>query len=218
MKSYFNRYTNEISEDQYVTPIQDRQSQVNPHLDPFQISSINLFGLSPTRYNHPDVSRDSNNGRDFNVRLSEQPETYDVNTYDSFVSTTSDLGSLSEPDKYTYGNFNCFTSQFATKNETSNAVDINKTNQEKKNIRAGRKKNVVRDRPPSPTVLKKRRLAANARERRRMNGLNEAFDRLRQVIPSLDADHKLSKFETLQMAQTYISALRELLERDGSNR
>lgn len=31
--------------------------------------------------------------------------------------------------------------------------------------------------PASPTVMKKRRLAANARERRRMNGLNTAFDR-----------------------------------------
>nr|CAI5852856.1 unnamed protein product [Callosobruchus analis] len=66
--------------------------------------------------------------------------------------------------------------------------------------------------------MKKRRLAANARERRRMNGLNEAFDRLREVIPSLDAEHKLSKFETLQMAQTYINALRELLERGEDNR
>lgn len=48
------------------------------------------------------------------------------------------------------------------------------------------------------------------RERRRMNGLNDAFDRLREVIPSLGSDHKLSKYETLQMAQTYINALREL--------
>lgn len=31
--------------------------------------------------------------------------------------------------------------------------------------------------PASPNVMKKRRLAANARERRRMNGLNVAFDR-----------------------------------------
>lgn len=31
--------------------------------------------------------------------------------------------------------------------------------------------------PANPTVLKKRRLAANARERRRMNGLNTAFDK-----------------------------------------
>lgn len=66
---------------------------------------------------------------------------------------------------------------------------------------------------PSPNVMRRRRLAANARERRRMSGLNEAFDRLREVIPSIGTDHKLSKFETLQMAQTYISALGDLLER-----
>ncbi|XP_044269789.1 basic helix-loop-helix transcription factor amos-like [Tribolium madens] len=63
-------------------------------------------------------------------------------------------------------------------------------------------------------VMKKRRLAANARERRRMNSLNDAFDRLRDVVPSLGNDRKLSKFETLQMAQTYIAALHELLQRD----
>ena len=44
--------------------------------------------------------------------------------------------------------------------------------------KGGRKKNL---RPPSPTVLKQRREAANARERKRMNGLNDAFERLREV-------------------------------------
>lgn len=64
-----------------------------------------------------------------------------------------------------------------------------------------------------PTVVrKKRRLAANARERKRMKGLNEAFDRLRQYLPSLGNDRQLSKHETLQMAQSYISALAELLD------
>ncbi|XP_018320989.1 DNA-directed RNA polymerase II subunit RPB1-like [Agrilus planipennis] len=67
---------------------------------------------------------------------------------------------------------------------------------------------------PALEVMKKRRLAANARERRRMNSLNDAFDRLRDVVPSLGNDRKLSKFETLQMAQTYIAALHELLQRD----
>lgn len=64
----------------------------------------------------------------------------------------------------------------------------------------------------SPTILKKRRMAANARERRRMNGLNEAFDRLREVVPTPDTDQKMSKYETLQMAQTYILGLCDLLE------
>uniref|UniRef100_A0A3Q1JRW5 BHLH domain-containing protein n=1 Tax=Anabas testudineus TaxID=64144 RepID=A0A3Q1JRW5_ANATE len=61
---------------------------------------------------------------------------------------------------------------------------------------------------------RRRRLAANARERRRMLGLNVAFDRLRSVIPNLESDKKLSKSETLQMAQIYIATLSELLQ-DG---
>ncbi|XP_058118704.1 twist-related protein-like [Anopheles ziemanni] len=64
-----------------------------------------------------------------------------------------------------------------------------------------------------PTVVRrKRRLAANARERKRMQGLNEAFDRLRQYLPSLGNDRQFSKHETLQMAQSYIGALVELLD------
>jgi atonal protein 1/7 len=64
----------------------------------------------------------------------------------------------------------------------------------------------------SPVVKKKRRLAANARERRRMQSLNDAFDRLRQYLPQIGNDRQLSKHETLQMAQTYITALCDLLE------
>uniref|UniRef100_A0A1A9WY61 BHLH domain-containing protein n=1 Tax=Glossina brevipalpis TaxID=37001 RepID=A0A1A9WY61_9MUSC len=63
----------------------------------------------------------------------------------------------------------------------------------------------------SPVVKRKRRLAANARERRRMQNLNQAFDRLRQYLPCLGNDRQLSKHETLQMAQTYIAALGDLL-------
>ncbi|KAF9408003.1 hypothetical protein HW555_012163 [Spodoptera exigua] len=69
-----------------------------------------------------------------------------------------------------------------------------------------------RGRATSAAVLRRRRLAANARERRRMQNLNKAFDRLRGHLPSLGADRQLSKYETLQMAQTYISALYELLQ------
>uniref|UniRef100_A0A8D0G7I0 Atonal bHLH transcription factor 7 n=1 Tax=Sphenodon punctatus TaxID=8508 RepID=A0A8D0G7I0_SPHPU len=67
----------------------------------------------------------------------------------------------------------------------------------------------------------KRRLAANARERRRMQGLNTAFDRLRKVVPQWGQDKKLSKYETLQMALSYIMALSRILaeaERYSSER
>lgn len=63
----------------------------------------------------------------------------------------------------------------------------------------------------SSTVVRKRRLAANARERRRMQNLNMAFDKLRRHLPSLGNDRQLSKYETLQMAQSYITALCDLL-------
>ncbi|XP_011873773.1 PREDICTED: uncharacterized protein LOC105565300 [Vollenhovia emeryi] len=62
------------------------------------------------------------------------------------------------------------------------------------------------------TIVRKRRLAANARERRRMQNLNKAFDRLRTYLPSLGNDRQLSKYETLQMAQSYITALYDLLQ------
>ncbi|KAM3728341.1 Protein lin-32 [Dirofilaria immitis] len=66
---------------------------------------------------------------------------------------------------------------------------------------------------PSPHLLRMRRQAANARERRRMNNLNDAFDRLRTVLPSVGTGRRLSKFETLQMAQQYIDCLAELLNK-----
>ena len=61
-------------------------------------------------------------------------------------------------------------------------------------------------------VMKKRRLAANARERRRMDQLNHGFDRLRTVLPGMGPETQLSKYDTLQMAQEYIYQLSQLLE------
>ncbi|XP_017885433.1 protein atonal [Ceratina calcarata] len=78
----------------------------------------------------------------------------------------------------------------------------------------GSDRNLVRRRGKyvSSTIVRKRRLAANARERRRMQNLNKAFDRLRAYLPSLGNDRQLSKYETLQMAQSYITALYDLLQ------
>ena len=43
---------------------------------------------------------------------------------------------------------------------------------------------------------KYRRLMANERERKRMHGLNMAFENLRSVLPSLGSNKQFSKFET----------------------
>ena len=76
--------------------------------------------------------------------------------------------------------------------------------------RGGRKKSLC---APSPSVMRYRRDAANARERKRMNGLNDAFERLREVVPNLNSDQKMSKIETLLVAQTYIQSLVRLIRK-----
>lgn len=76
----------------------------------------------------------------------------------------------------------------------------------------GRKKRKKKKKSP---MTQYGRMAANARERRRMHKLNVAFDKLREVVPSV-SDRKLSKYETLQIAQSYIQALAELLSDVGN--
>ncbi|XP_077978809.1 uncharacterized protein LOC144434228 [Glandiceps talaboti] len=62
--------------------------------------------------------------------------------------------------------------------------------------------------------FKQRRVKANARERNRMHGLNEALDNLREVVPCYSKTQKLSKIETLRLAKNYIAALSSILESD----
>ncbi|XP_009695380.1 PREDICTED: LOW QUALITY PROTEIN: neurogenic differentiation factor 4-like [Cariama cristata] len=60
--------------------------------------------------------------------------------------------------------------------------------------------------------VRARRVKANARERTRMHGLNDALDNLRRVMPCYSKTQKLSKIETLRLARNYIWALSEVLE------
>lgn len=59
--------------------------------------------------------------------------------------------------------------------------------------------------------IKLRRQEANARERSRMHGLNDALENLRKVVPCYSKTQKLSKIETLRLAKNYIWALSETL-------
>ncbi|XP_059183258.1 musculin [Centropristis striata] len=62
------------------------------------------------------------------------------------------------------------------------------------------------------------RNAANARERARMRVLSKAFSRLKTSLPWVPADTKLSKLDTLRLASSYISHLRQLLQEDRFER
>jgi hypothetical protein len=73
-----------------------------------------------------------------------------------------------------------------------------------------------RQKTKNPAVVvklkKQRRNKANDRERNRMHGLNSALDTLRDVLPTLPDDAKLTKIETLRFAHNYIWALSETLK------
>ncbi|VVC29622.1 Hypothetical protein CINCED_3A009198 [Cinara cedri] len=56
-----------------------------------------------------------------------------------------------------------------------------------------------------------RRLESNERERLRMHSINDAFQSLREVIPHVKKDRRLSKIETLTLAKNYIIALTKII-------
>lgn len=75
---------------------------------------------------------------------------------------------------------------------------------------------------PAP-LSKYRRRTANARERTRMQEINDAFEHLRKVVPNFPTktgmdNTKLTKITTLRLAVNYIAALTQILKQaDAAN-
>ncbi|XP_046397704.1 pancreas transcription factor 1 subunit alpha-like [Ischnura elegans] len=59
--------------------------------------------------------------------------------------------------------------------------------------------------------MQQQRQAANLRERRRMQSINDAFEGLRAHVPTLPYERRLSKVDTLRLAIGYIGFLTELV-------
>ncbi|XP_027208946.2 heart- and neural crest derivatives-expressed protein 1 [Penaeus vannamei] len=62
----------------------------------------------------------------------------------------------------------------------------------------------------------RRKTSANKKERRRTQSINNAFAELRECIPNVPADTKLSKIKTLRLATSYIAYLMEVLHTEDS--
>ncbi|XP_026168487.1 pancreas transcription factor 1 subunit alpha [Mastacembelus armatus] len=71
-----------------------------------------------------------------------------------------------------------------------------------------------RRRMRSEMEMQQLRQAANVRERRRMQSINDAFEGLRSHIPTLPYEKRLSKVDTLRLAIGYINFLAELVQSD----
>ncbi|XP_007653521.2 heart- and neural crest derivatives-expressed protein 1 isoform X1 [Ornithorhynchus anatinus] len=63
--------------------------------------------------------------------------------------------------------------------------------------------------------LGRRKGAGPKKERRRTESINSAFAELRECIPNVPADTKLSKIKTLRLATSYIAYLMDVLAKDA---
>ncbi|CAG7721282.1 unnamed protein product [Allacma fusca] len=86
------------------------------------------------------------------------------------------------------------------------------SNQENNNSKTNRKR---RRRCPQQQV--QQRQAANMRERKRMQSINDAFEGLRAHIPTLPYEKRLSKVDTLGLAIGYINFLSEVVKTDAGS-
>lgn len=64
---------------------------------------------------------------------------------------------------------------------------------------------------PFTSQMVKRRTSAPKKERRRTENINIAFAELRDCIPNVPSDTKLSKIKTLRLATSYIAYLMNVL-------
>ncbi len=112
----------------------------------------------------------------------------------------------------------------ANESPLPNLLDHDDDNDEAKKSKKGRKRRAnskngsctssssrSRRRPSSVEEQQEQRQQANVRERQRTQDLNDAFARLRKLIPTLPSD-KLSKIQTLKLASTYIDFLSQVLD------
>lgn len=125
--------------------------------------------------------------------------------YPSSVSQQQHYSSLSYPQQES-----CQNQQQRRQNEFSLACSVLQPETGSHSIQhhlSGLRENGLVVRP-------KRRNTANKKERRRTQSINNAFADLRDCIPNVPADTKLSKIKTLRLAASYIGYLMAVLDSD----
>ncbi|XP_069699346.1 pancreas transcription factor 1 subunit alpha isoform X1 [Periplaneta americana] len=88
------------------------------------------------------------------------------------------------------------------------------SDQENSNATSRSRHRLHRRRSKCPQQQVQQRQAANLRERKRMQSINDAFEGLRAHIPTLPYEKRLSKVDTLKLAIGYINFLSDLVTSD----
>ncbi len=100
-------------------------------------------------------------------------------------------------------------SSSSSSSTTSKKSAIGKKKRLSNDAKSARHKKLI-----SPEELNQQRNQANIRERQRTQSLNDAFQNLRQRIPTLPSD-KMSKIQTIKLAVDYIGFLFNVVNKDG---
>ncbi|XP_060076846.1 pancreas transcription factor 1 subunit alpha-like [Ylistrum balloti] len=126
----------------------------------------------------------------------------DETDFDNFDSALNDEFSLSPVSPYS--SFSDSLSPFSNESLSSSCRKSDEGLRRRKRRRC-------------PYQLVQQREAANQRERKRMQSINEAFEGLRTHIPTLPYEKRLSKVDTLRLAIGYIAFLSDLVQTDSDN-
>ncbi|XP_053680759.1 pancreas transcription factor 1 subunit alpha [Anopheles nili] len=129
----------------------------------------------------------------------QQQHLHQANNVDSTTSNSSDFF-LADDENTTDSDSYCGFNSDQENNDSIKEIYSNRTSKYR--------------RPKCASQQAQQRQAANLRERRRMQSINEAFEGLRTHIPTLPYEKRLSKVDTLKLAISYISFLGEMLRKD----
>uniref|UniRef100_A0A182T389 BHLH domain-containing protein n=1 Tax=Anopheles maculatus TaxID=74869 RepID=A0A182T389_9DIPT len=129
----------------------------------------------------------------------QQHHLHQANNVDSTTSNSSDFF-LADDENTTDSDSYCGFNSDQENNDSMKEIYSNRTSKYR--------------RPKCASQQAQQRQAANLRERRRMQSINEAFEGLRTHIPTLPYEKRLSKVDTLKLAISYISFLGEMLRKD----
>lgn len=188
-----------------------------PSPNPFSCSPAAAFSCSTSSVNNSDYSCSSSYSTSYSFPAQQPstssnfPPTTSLTPSIIYPSPASDLQrqETCTPDQQRLPEQSTpFERQRMGTTENSFTFDTNSSIEEDNSealqpLALQRRREIKMPRIPSLEILQRRRLAANARERKRMNKINSAFDRLKRVLPGAK-EKELSKFESLQLAQDYI--------------
>ncbi|CAF0851220.1 unnamed protein product [Didymodactylos carnosus] len=177
-------------------------------------------------FNNNFMDFDNNNNHIYAESDGRSSPSYDFNSENKLTDDDDDREEKSSRKR---------TTKVLTKNSRSRLIKGRvKKSKKKKNIRRGRGKSIINEHlllfkdddedygahdednnnifPPQSLA---QRHAANLRERKRMQSINDAFEGLRTHIPVLPYEKRLSKVDTLRLAIDYIAFLTDLLDQDS---